>query len=108
MFRVHLDRSSDSVAGVYRSKNLPAPRKYGYRYQAPDLKSWFGQTYLEEVSRDQSVSEIVRLNAAVLVGDIHKAEYQDWTEERRLMRVALEAMKKYDRTFAESDAPRKD
>jgi hypothetical protein len=99
-FRMQLHAWSSRAARVYRDKKLPPPRKYGYRHDDRELCAWHGQTYLEEILGDMSVHEVTRLEAKILVNDIYIAERRSMTDERRLMRVALHAMKKYDKWLA--------
>ncbi|MGO8755253.1 MAG: hypothetical protein ACLQHK_08485 [Gallionellaceae bacterium] len=107
IFRINLEKSSAAVADAYFSKNLPPPRKYGYKFDSSDLEKWHGQTYLEEITADPTVDELTRIQAKAIVNDIHIAEQQDWIQERRLMRVALEAMKKYDKLMNQLEIRKK-
>lgn len=101
-FSKRIPETSLRLASNYLKFDFPSPRKYGYlALHGYKEQAWDGQGYLEAITSDESVSELARSAAKFMANDMIKAERTNYFQEKRLMKLALEAMKKYNAIIEE-------
>jgi len=101
LFNLNFDKSVLTIAQEYFRHGLPQPKKYGYTLKNEKSEKWYGQTYLEEIEKDASVSDVNRLRVQFYLKDIYTAEKQNPFLETKLLKITLKAMYKYDEMLSQ-------